>query len=917
MNEQTYTILFYKRKNKVHKSKGVSKMDGTLTIQPPPKTTAILKADGNSVIWHGSIATDLAQMGASLQLVDETISLGLYDVEVLSVAGKVIGPMANALKPIIKQSTGGQTLVANSQRSASGAGLLQHRGGVRRKLEPVSTNIPSGVKSSDLKKRSLVNRKPPPQPKKTKVAEDADDCDDHHPSTGPPDLSMKSTLINATNPVLRSRNNLPPIQRPLKTSCVTCPLATEKSSVQSGRKRNSPTALAISSAAVSTAKARTTNDTFFPGAIGNPSVPHCIRKVLQPHQVEGVTFLWNCLTGNGQVKQVSPHYILYDDTDDESKTYKGCILGDAMGLGKSLMTIATICALHKQNRDKRFVVVCPSSLVKNWAHEFDKWIGKASQPKRIVIKGGEEGIKQMKAFCTVKPKYQSEVLIISYDLFRIYQDCLKDIKKVGLLVVDEGHRLKSTGGSLTMTALETLECEARLCITATPIQNNLSDMYTIINFVCPGVLGDLATFRREYERPISASSNRNCTPAQKERGTQAADLLDRITKSLMIRRLQKDVLEKYLPPRHEFLLFCRPTKEQCCLYKSITNTYKGVHNSGHDSPSPEALTALMELRKICTHPHLIQQTADGGTESKTSKRDAVNVDLSGKLKVLCSLLSEIRSKEPSDKIVIVSNFTATLTIIEEYLLKPVNLKFLRLDGSTASANRQPLVDTFNRTNAETYFAMTLSSKAGGVGLNLIGANRIVLVDPDWNPSTDIQAMARIYRQGQKKPCYVYRMFTSGTVEEVICQRQMKKGALVALTVDSESSSKRKKSSRLNEDELRDCFTLKESCSCDTRSKVGNWPDYDGETSLISQECPDSALIGVASQESVESSSLAFVHVVTEHSSMESSDVDEHYYEYEDSDDKEMEFDMDFEGNEKLQDDDTKDSTSSDEEFEFE
>lgn len=102
------------------------------------------------------------------------------------------------------------------------------------------------------------------------------------------------------------------------------------------------------------------------------------------------------------------------------------------------MTIATICALHKQSRDKRFVVVCPSSLVKNWAQEFDKWIGKASQPKRVIIKGGEEGIQQMKAFSVVKPKYQSEVLILSYDLFRLNQDCLKDIKKVGLLVLDEG-----------------------------------------------------------------------------------------------------------------------------------------------------------------------------------------------------------------------------------------------------------------------------------------------------------------------------------------------------------------------------------------------------------------------------------------------------------------------------------------------
>jgi SNF2 family DNA or RNA helicase len=279
-----------------------------------------------------------------------------------------------------------------------------------------------------------------------------------------------------------------------------------------------------------------------------------------------------------------------------------------------------------------------------------------------------------------------------------------------------------------MSALESLPCDARLCITATPIQNNLSDMYTIINFVCPGVLGDLATFRREYERPISVSSNRSATPAQKQRGAQAAKMLDRITKALMIRRLQKDVLEKYLPPRYEFLLFCRPTSEQRDLYKKVTQKQKGICNDT-DGSSQEALTALMDLRKICTHPRLFQRGSDD--TSKESKETVDTTELSGKLKVLKSLLSEIQTKEPTDKVVIVSNFTATLTVIENSILKPMCLAFLRLDGSTPSATRQSLVDAFNRTKADTHFAMTLSSKAGGVGLNLIGANRIVLVDPDW------------------------------------------------------------------------------------------------------------------------------------------------------------------------------------------
>jgi DNA repair and recombination RAD54-like protein len=143
------------------------------------------------------------------------------------------------------------------------------------------------------------------------------------------------------------------------------------------------------------------------------------------------------------------------------------------------------------------VVVCPSSLVANWAAEFDKWLGQASQPKRVVVKkGGPDGLSLIKAFCTVKPRQQSEVLIISYDLFRMTSASFENVKKVGLLVVDEGHRLKNTSGSLTLTALESLTCDARLCITATPIQNILSDFFNIANFACPDLLGDLATFRR-------------------------------------------------------------------------------------------------------------------------------------------------------------------------------------------------------------------------------------------------------------------------------------------------------------------------------------------------------------------------------------------------------------------------------------
>jgi SNF2 family DNA or RNA helicase len=363
-------------------------------------------------------------------------------------------------------------------------------------------------------------------------------------------------------------------------------------------------------------------------------------------------------------------------------------------------------------------------LVSNWAREFDKWLGKVGLPKRVVVKkGGEEGLRQIKAFGAFKRSNTSEVLIVSYDLFRMKASILQNVQRVALLVVDEGHRLKNTSGSLTMTALESLPCEARLCITATPIQNNLGDLYTIVNFVCPGVFGDIATFRREYERPIAAFSSKRsaCTADQMRRGKESRQTLDRILQSIVLRRLQKDVLSKILPPRHEFLLFCRPTQKQRKLYERISQFHGSKGVGGDEGSSQEALTTLVRLRKICTHPDLLEFPHNDSGDGAVARRSMDCVG-SGKLLVLRDLIIQIREKEPTDKVVIISNFTSTLTVVEDAILRHLKLNFLRLDGSISCADRQSLVDTFNRTNANMNFALTLSSKAGGVGLNLIGMN---------------------------------------------------------------------------------------------------------------------------------------------------------------------------------------------------
>jgi SNF2 family DNA or RNA helicase len=368
------------------------------------------------------------------------------------------------------------------------------------------------------------------------------------------------------------------------------------------------------------------------------------------------------------------------------------------------------------------VVVCPSTLVVNWSNEFDKWLGPASQPKRVSIQeGGADGLQQIRAFMQKTNQHikhqPGQVLIISYEFFRrnvnIF-DC-KGYTSVALLVVDEGHRLKNAGDSQTFNALASLPTDARLCITATPIQNNLCEFFNLADFCCPGILGpNVSHFRKHYERPISVTNQKNATREQLIVGSAKAKDLELITKTFMIRRLQKDILKSMLPPRTEALLFCRPTQMQCELYRSVCSQI----NLGNMS---DALTTLITLRKICAHP-VLHDCVEG--KEMTVDPCPSEISSSGKMIVLCRLLQQIRVTAGDDKVVIVSNFTSVLSLIERLILQPFSYNYLRLDGTTK--DRQTLVDTFNRTSVHRSFCLLLSSKAGGCGLNIIGANRLIM-----------------------------------------------------------------------------------------------------------------------------------------------------------------------------------------------
>ena len=367
------------------------------------------------------------------------------------------------------------------------------------------------------------------------------------------------------------------------------------------------------------------------------------------------------------------------------------------------------------------MVVCPSTLVVNWSNEFDKWLGPASQPKRVTIQeGGADGLQQIRAYMqknNQQIKHQpGQVLIISYEFFRrnvsIF-DC-KGYSSVGLLVVDEGHRLKNAGDSQTFTALASLPTDGRLCITATPIQNNLCEFFNLADFCCPGILGpNLSNFRKNYERPIAAMNQKNATREQLIIGSAKSKEIDTIAKMFMIRRLQIDVLKTILPPRTEALIFCRPTKIQCERYRTTCSNIDAGNMWN-------ALTTLIALRKICAHPILLNNSED----REVTVDPLTEIRLSGKMIVLHTLLQQIRECACNDKVVIVSNFTSVLSLIKRLILQPCSYTYESLDGTTK--DRQALVDTFNRTSVNRSFCLLLSSKAGGCGLNIVGANRLIM-----------------------------------------------------------------------------------------------------------------------------------------------------------------------------------------------
>ncbi|KAH3675073.1 hypothetical protein WICMUC_002905 [Wickerhamomyces mucosus] len=509
-----------------------------------------------------------------------------------------------------------------------------------------------------------------------------------------------------------------------------------------------------------------------------------IAKKLRPHQIKGVKFLYECLMG---LKEFDGN---------------GALLADDMGLGKTLQTITLLWTLVRQSPKgfqtpvvNKVLIACPVTLITNWKKELKKWLP-MNRLNVLTLNSKNTIAKDKQDLQNFSRTKVYQVLIMGYEKILNMKEELKKTN-FDLLVCDEGHRLKNNSNK-TLQALNSLEIEKRILLSGTPIQNDLSEFFNIIDFINPSVLGTFNHFKKRYMNPILRSREIGGISAEVlELGEDRSKELIDLTKPFILRRTSA-ILSKHLPPRTDVVLFCTPTKTQISLFNQVLISHR-FNSMIQINSSATTLGLITMFKKICNSPSLI--SSDKIFKELDDVKDNTQVG-SGKINVLIELLKELSLTE--EKVVIVSNYTQTLDIIQA-ILETLEFTYTRLDGSTPGKDRDSIVTKFNTTHSKAIFAFLLSSKSGGVGLNLIGASRLILFDNDWNPAVDLQAMARIHRDGQNRPVFIYRLITTGSIDEKIFQRQLMKNNLSDKFLDNKNESK---DDLFEQQDLKDLFTLR-------------------------------------------------------------------------------------------------------------
>ncbi len=479
----------------------------------------------------------------------------------------------------------------------------------------------------------------------------------------------------------------------------------------------------------------------------NYEIPNEITVELRPYQVTGFKWL-KTLSANGL----------------------GGVLADDMGLGKTLQTIvyisSTIKEANKSGDNKVLhLIICPTSLVYNWQDEFANF---APDVRTCVVSGAPEIRKEI-----IEAHDDVDVIITSYPLIR------RDIEHyqklpIHTMFIDEAQFIKNAN-SISAKAVKMVESKHRFALTGTPIENSLSELWSIFDFVMPYYLYSHNQFVERYEKPIVRDQNR-----------KALEDLTKHISPFILRRMKSDVLEE-LPEKIESKYTTDMTEEQKKVYLSYMESIRSELSMDLSKGAAEhnrikILAALTRLRQICCHPATFVDNFDGG---------------SGKLDLLMDILPDIILN--GHRILIFSQFTSMLQIIATELRKQ-DVEYYYLEGSTPVEERARYVKEFNEGQRKVFL---ISLKAGGTGLNLTGADTVIHYDPWWNPAVEEQATDRVYRIGQKNSVHVIKLLTKGTIEEKIYKLQQKKKALSEAVIQSKEVFINK----LTREEIEDLFQM--------------------------------------------------------------------------------------------------------------
>lgn len=504
-------------------------------------------------------------------------------------------------------------------------------------------------------------------------------------------------------------------------------------------------------------------------------MPLCVWNKLYHHQQEAVKWMWT--------RHIS---------------FSGGILGDEMGLGKTIEVIAFLMALrsttlhrpgHPFLRLASVLLICPVTVMHQWVSEFHKW-----WPLCRVCILHKSGSFQGKPSKLIDEVYAKRgVLIVSYDAVMAN---IKEINKKywHYVVLDEGHKIRNPDLRVT-TAVKLLQTPHRLLLSATPIQNNLRELWSLIDFICPNLLGSEETFMKTVAWHIRVGCYARASQLEVEVARRCTMMLRDTIQPCLLRRTKQDVNDfLHLPPKNEQALFITLTDEQRQLYLDYLQS-DPTSESQFKSARTKMFTALTKLRKICNHPYIFSKSSCEGTDPSQKSFYAK----SGKMIVLRSLL-KLWYKQ-GHKVLVFTQSRKMLDILERFM-QYREYSYLRMDGSTSILARHAHIKQFN-SSSDT-FVFLLTTKVGGLGLNLTGANRVIIFDPDWNPCTDIQARERCWRIGQNKDVTIYRFLSAGTVEEKMYHRQIFKQYLSNRVLHNTEHQR-----FFKQNDLKELFTLGE------------------------------------------------------------------------------------------------------------